>query len=137
MDFDRCSIVYFDCDQRGRRTRCESNCGFKNSSGTFERPFVIMSLKTWNKNIKNDGIYVLPITSKLGNAYSLTLGSDIILDKNLINFKDSKVLCDKLCRVSEKDLSKGTNSSIKINYSEFKLISKKVNEALTQSGVFV
>ena len=121
--------MFFDCDQRGRRTRC-SACGVRNSNNGFERPFLILSSESWNTQNNNDGIYALPLTkSGKGNVYSYTVGKDTFDDMQVFNqFKDSIILCDKVCRISKKDLSPGVTTKVKMKYAAYNTIKNSVKK---------
>jgi hypothetical protein len=141
MEFDRGFIIFFECDQRGRRTRCTNGCGKKNSKGRYERPFLVLSLKYWNNNIQNDGMFALPITTQQGNAYSIDIDNDMLADTRIKHFNGSKVLCDKLCRISELDLpplaAGEVVHKVKVAPSALNIIMRKTEEALVHSGVLI
>ena len=128
MNFESKTVLYFECDQRGRNTRFD---GFKNSKKGYERPFLILSNKEYNEKSNNDGVYAIPLTNKgKGNNFSYTISDDTFenIDYNLkTNFKDSIILCDKICRLSRSDLSKFKSRKIVLRTNEFYQIRNKIN----------
>jgi mRNA-degrading endonuclease toxin of MazEF toxin-antitoxin module len=132
MSFEQKIVFYFDCDQRGKNTHC---CGVKNSSGGFERPFLIVSDQIYNKSCNDDGVYVVPLTTKgSGNNFSYTIGNDTFEDSSIAQaLKDSIILCDKICRVSRTDLNAHQTKGLKIKYSEYARIRKLMKEFIDRT----
>ena len=124
MEYEKGKIYFFECDQRGRNTR---NDGFLNSNKGYERPFVIISSEMWNKSQRNDGMYAIPLTkSGSGNTFSFSLGNDDIKDSK--EFVGSIVLCDKICRVSERDKYVKHFTNAKLGYQAISAIKNKINQ---------
>jgi len=133
MSYNNREVFYFDCDQRGKNTRCK--CGARNSSGGYERPFIILSNDSWNKKEDYDGMYVLPLTtSGEGGVHSHTLREDNFEDKKQAEgFNGSIILCDKICRVSKKEKSGPRTQKAKLDTKTYEIIKNKIDKFMEEN----
>lgn len=116
--FIKGEIYLFECDMRGRNVNYD---GYKNSQGGKERPFLILTQEKWNNDNKNEGMYALPLTGGgEGNVFSIPVKEEFF--ENPVDFgklNRSIILCDKICRINEKDIFKKNckkQSRIQINF---------------------
>lgn len=131
-EFDKGQIYYFTCDKQGKKVGC---CGYKNSSGTVERPFVIVSHKTFNNREKNEDIYAIPISSRSRSSNNFDV--EITPDSFQGPWKKTKIhgniLCDKLCRLRQKEIySKNKDMNGILTNQTFDQIKTKTRQFITK-----
>lgn len=112
--FTKGEIYYFTCDERGCSTLCGYCKGHKNSNKGVERPFLILTSREWNEKNRNEGIYALPLTGGgSGNTFSVPIVEEFFENSTeFVKFRNSIILCDRICRINEKDLLKKDGQKI-------------------------